>query len=109
MTDEALHSLKSLRFAQPSPEAKKLALNAAMLAFDAAQASRKKAAAPKGFFSNWKLGAGIGVPHHQRREGRIVGCRRLIHPGDGFERIVAEALHHLAREAGADGALVIGA
>lgn len=62
MTDEALHSLKSLRFAQPSPEAKKLALNAAMLAFDAAQASRKKAAAPKGFFSNWKLGAGIGVP-----------------------------------------------
>ena len=61
MTDEALHSLKSLRFAQPSPEARKIALNAAMVAFDAAQASKKKAAAPKGFFSNWKLGAGIPI------------------------------------------------
>ena len=31
MTDEALSSLKSLRSVQPSPEAKKLAFNAAMV------------------------------------------------------------------------------
>jgi Ca-activated chloride channel family protein len=64
MTDEALHSLKSLRLAQPSPEARKLALNAAMVAFDAVQAGKKTAAAPRksGLFSNWKLGAGLGVP-----------------------------------------------
>ena len=47
MTDEALSTLKSLRFAQPSPEARKLALNAAMVAFDAAQAKTKSAAAPR--------------------------------------------------------------
>ncbi|HPU15753.1 MAG TPA: prolyl oligopeptidase family serine peptidase, partial [Polymorphobacter sp.] len=62
MTDEALYSLKSLRAAQPSPEAKKLALNAAMVAFDAAQASKPKARTAKSWFSNWKLGAGLGVP-----------------------------------------------
>jgi Ca-activated chloride channel family protein len=63
MTDAALSSLKSLRAVQPSPERKKLALNAAMVAFDAAQASTKKpvAAAP-GWLSRWKLGAGLGVP-----------------------------------------------
>ena len=38
MTDAALQSLKTLRAAQPSPEAKKIALNAAMAAFDAALA-----------------------------------------------------------------------
>ncbi len=63
MTDEALTSLKSLRTAQPSPEAKKLALNAAMVAFDAAQAGRKKDAAPaRGWLRRWTLGAGLGVP-----------------------------------------------
>ena len=62
MTDEALSSLKSLRAAEPSPEAKKLALNAALVAFDAAQASRKKAASAGGWLSRWKLGAGLGVP-----------------------------------------------
>jgi Ca-activated chloride channel family protein len=62
MTDEALSSLKSLRFAEPSPEGKKLALNAAMVAFDAAQASKQKPAANRGWLSRWKLGAGLGVP-----------------------------------------------
>jgi Ca-activated chloride channel family protein len=63
MTDAALSSLKSLRSVQPSPEAKKLALNAAMVAFDAAQASKKKAApAAGGWLSRWKLGAGLGIP-----------------------------------------------
>jgi len=37
MTDEALSTLKLLRAGAPSPEARKLALNAAMVAFDAAQ------------------------------------------------------------------------
>ena len=49
------------------------------------------------------------MPHHQRREGRIVGGGRAIHPGHGLERIVVEAQHHVAGEAGADGALVVGA
>jgi Ca-activated chloride channel family protein len=63
MTDAALSSLKSLRAVQPSAEAKKLALNAAMVAFDAAQASTKKpVAATPGWMSRWKLGAGLGVP-----------------------------------------------
>lgn len=66
MTDEALLSLKSLRSMQPSPEARKLALNAAMVAFDAAHAGEKKqaAAAAKsgGWWSRWKIGAGLGVP-----------------------------------------------
>ncbi|RYE09828.1 MAG: VWA domain-containing protein [Hyphomicrobiales bacterium] len=62
MTDEALYSLKSLRAAQPSPEAKKLALNAAMVAFDAVQASKPKARAKQGWLSRWTLGAGLGVP-----------------------------------------------
>lgn len=61
MTDEALLSLKSLRAAQPSSEAKKIALNAAMVAFDAAQATQKKPAASRGWLSNWKIGA-LGVP-----------------------------------------------
>ncbi|MEO6394881.1 MAG: VWA domain-containing protein [Devosia sp.] len=52
MTDEALASLKSLNATQPSPEAKKLALNAAMVAFDKAQAtSRKTVADEAGFFT----------------------------------------------------------
>ncbi len=65
MTDEALHSLKSLRAVQPSPEAKKLALNAAMVAFDEAQAKQKAKAPAKagaGWLGKWKLGAGLGVP-----------------------------------------------
>ncbi|MBI4923021.1 MAG: VWA domain-containing protein [Devosia nanyangense] len=60
MTDEALFQLKTLRAPQPSPEAKKLALNAAMLAFDAEQA--KRPAAKAGWLSRWKIGAGLGVP-----------------------------------------------
>lgn len=60
MTDDALSSLKKLRAAEPSPEAKKLALNAAMVAFDAAQPRRKPQGA--GWLSRWKLGAGIGIP-----------------------------------------------
>ncbi|HWA18619.1 MAG TPA: VWA domain-containing protein [Devosia sp.] len=50
MTDEALSSLKSLRAAQPSTEARKLALNAAMVAFDAAQA-KTKVSDEAGFFT----------------------------------------------------------
>ena len=53
--------------------------------------------------------AGIGMPHHQRREGRIVRGGRAVHPGHGLERIVVEAHHHVAREARADGAPVMGA
>ncbi|MDO8359298.1 MAG: hypothetical protein Q7T08_04580, partial [Devosia sp.] len=60
MTDEALFQLKTLRAPQPSPEAKKLALNAAMAAFDAGQA--RKPAAKAGWLSRWKIGAGLGVP-----------------------------------------------
>ena len=52
--------------------------------------------------------SGVRMPHHQGREGRIVRGRRAIHPGNGLERIVVEACHHVARETGADGALVIG-
>ena len=52
--------------------------------------------------------SGIRMPHDQGREGRIVRGRRVIHPGYGLERIVVEAHHHVAREAGVDGALVIG-
>ena len=55
MTDEALYSLKSLRAAQPSPEAKKLALNAAMVAFDAVQANKPKKAQTSNWLSRWKL------------------------------------------------------
>ena len=59
MTDAALHSLKTLRAAQPSPEAKKIALNAAMAAFDAAQVKKPARA---GWASRWRLGAGLGLP-----------------------------------------------
>ena len=60
MTDEALSTLKLLRAGAPSAEAKKLALNAAMVAFDAAQ---PKAAPPKrSWLNRWTLGAGLGVP-----------------------------------------------
>ena len=45
----------------------------------------------------------VGMAHDQGREGRVVGGRRLVHPGDGLERVVAEARHHVAREAGVDG------
>jgi len=61
MTDDALLSLKSLRAVQPSSEAKKLALNAALVAFDAAQPKAAKAAAG-GWRKRWALGAGFGVP-----------------------------------------------
>ncbi len=61
MTDDALLSLKSLRTVQPSSEAKKLALNAALVAFDAAQPKAAKAAAG-GWRKRWALGAGFGVP-----------------------------------------------
>jgi Ca-activated chloride channel family protein len=60
MTDDTLSSLKLLRTSAPSAEARKLALNAAMLAFDAAQP--KKAAAKSGWLTRWKVGAGFGVP-----------------------------------------------
>ena len=60
MTDDTLSTLKLLRTSAPSGEAKKLALNAAMLAFDAAQP--KAAAAKSGWLSRWKIGAGLGVP-----------------------------------------------
>ncbi len=62
MTDDALMTLKTLKVAGPSPEAKKLALNAAMVAFDAAQAAgpRKANAGRRGWFaSRWSLGAGV--------------------------------------------------
>jgi Ca-activated chloride channel family protein len=59
MTDAALHSLKNLRAAQPSPEARKIALNAAMAAFDAAQVKKPAGA---GWASRWRLGAGLGLP-----------------------------------------------
>ena len=49
------------------------------------------------------------MAHDQRRECRIVRRGRVIHPGDGLERIVVKAQHHIAREARADGAFVIGA
>jgi Ca-activated chloride channel family protein len=51
MTDEALSSLKSLRAMQPSPEAKKLALNAAMVAFDTAQTKAKTPVSEVGAFT----------------------------------------------------------
>lgn len=64
MTDDALLSLKSLRAVRPSPEAKKLALNAALVAFDAAQpkAAKTAKAAAGGWRKRWALGAGFGVP-----------------------------------------------
>ncbi|MEO6012594.1 MAG: VWA domain-containing protein [Devosia sp.] len=62
MTDEALYSLKSLHAVQPSPEAKKLAFNAAMVAFEAAQQTSKPKAANASWLSRWKIGAGLGVP-----------------------------------------------
>jgi len=71
MTDEALLKLKTLHVGAPSPEARKLALNAAMVAFEDAQSKRPRAAAtgvmdaPKRWFSNrWNLGsalAGLGT------------------------------------------------
>jgi hypothetical protein len=33
----------------------------------------------------------------------------VIHPGNGLERIVVKAQHHIARETRADGAFVVGA
>jgi len=59
MTDDALYALKSLHTAQPSPEAKKIALNAAMAAFEQAH-GRQPARA--GWLSRWRWGAGLGVP-----------------------------------------------
>jgi hypothetical protein len=35
--------------------------------------------------------AGGRAPHDERRESRILGRRRAIHPGHGLERVVAEA------------------
>jgi Ca-activated chloride channel family protein len=61
MTDDTLSTLKRLRPGAPSPEQKKLALNAAMLAFDAAH-GRKPEARKRGWLGRWTLGAGLGVP-----------------------------------------------
>jgi Ca-activated chloride channel homolog len=62
MTDETLFQLKRLDAVAPSPEAKKLALNAAMVAFDAAQATKPRVAAKKNWFgSRWSVGAGVGL------------------------------------------------
>jgi Ca-activated chloride channel family protein len=60
MTDDALSTLKLLRTGGPSPEARKLALNAAMVAFDAAQP--KAALRKRGWLNRWTMGAGLGVP-----------------------------------------------
>ena len=60
MTDDALSTLKLLRTGAPSPEARKLALNAAMVAFDAAQP--KAALRKRGWLNRWTMGAGLGVP-----------------------------------------------
>ena len=60
MTDDTLSTLKLLRTSAPSAESKKLALNAAMLAFDAAQP--KATSAKRGWLNRWTLGAGLGVP-----------------------------------------------
>ena len=62
MTDDTLSTLKMLRASAPSAEAKKLALNAAMLAFDAAQPKKTAAATKTGWRNRWALGAGLGVP-----------------------------------------------
>jgi len=66
MTDEALYQLKSLSSPAASAEARKLALNAAMVAFDAAQIKASAPAAKAGWFdkisTRWKIGAGLGVP-----------------------------------------------
>ena len=61
MTDATLSTLKQLRTSAPSAEAKKLALNAAMIAFDAAQV-RKPEPVKTGWLNRWKIGAGLGVP-----------------------------------------------
>lgn len=61
MTDATLSTLKQLRTSAPSAEAKKLALNAAMIAFDAAQV-RKPEPIKTGWLNRWKIGAGLGVP-----------------------------------------------
>src|SRR5690606_14658869 len=45
----------------PSGEARKAALNAAMAAFDTAQAARPKSARA-GWLTRWRLGAGLGLP-----------------------------------------------
>ena len=58
MTDAALSSLKSLRAAQPSPEAKKLALNAAMR-----------------IDNHMQLNAGIGYGANENLVGGRVGLR----------------------------------
>ena len=47
------------------------------------------------------------MSHHQGREGRIVGGRRLIHPSHGLKRIVVKAHHHVTRETGGYGAFVV--
>ena len=60
MTDDTLSTLKLLRTSAPSAESKKLALNAAMLAFDAAQP--KAVTAKRGWLNRWSVGAGLGVP-----------------------------------------------
>jgi Ca-activated chloride channel homolog len=60
MTDEALLKLKHLSAPAPSPEARKLALNAAMVAFDAAAARPREAAARKRWYnSRWGLSTGL--------------------------------------------------
>ncbi len=61
MTDEALLKLKTLRSEPASPEARKLALNAAMVAFDAAHAKsahRGSATSPR-WLNRWSLATGL--------------------------------------------------
>src|SRR5262249_26140847 len=48
------------------------------------------------------------VAHHQRGESCVISRRCLVHPGDGLERVVMEALHDFARETGTDSAFVMG-
>ncbi|HVY52295.1 MAG TPA: VWA domain-containing protein [Devosia sp.] len=62
MTDETLSSLRRLRPSAPSPERKKLALNAAMLAFDAAHGRTPAEPARRGWLRRWTVGAGLAVP-----------------------------------------------
>jgi Ca-activated chloride channel family protein len=57
MTDATLSTLKLLRPGAPSAEAKKLALNAAMIAFDAVQVRK-----PERKTARWRMGAWLGVP-----------------------------------------------
>src|SRR5690606_628991 len=51
----------------------------------------------------------IGMAENERREGGVVGRRRLVHPGDRLHRIAVEARHHIAEERAAVAAPVMSA